>query len=350
MLPATITSSQGPAGAITAGRPAAHFGNPVSWVLSILLYIAGSVATALTSSPAYILVALVVSVLVLASLQIAKAWEKAVVLRLGHFRTITGPGVFFLIPAVDIVAAWIDQRVQTSTFTAEQTLTKDTVPVDVDAVLFWVVWDTKKAALEVASYRDAIGWAAQTALRDIIGTTLLSDLLSNRKTVDESLQQTIDARTTPWGITVQSVEIRDIKIPDNLQDAMSRQAQAERERQARVILGEAEQQIAGSFLEAAKSYATDPIALHLRAMNMLYEGLKEKGAMIVVPSSAVETMGLGSIAGLAALGAASGLPKAGARPTAPGGTTPVAADSGPATDAKSAKGDTNSATPTTVGG
>jgi len=315
-MPATATIGNGPSGAVTAGRQPVHFGNPVSWVLSILLYLAGAVATAISQRPAYIIAAIVLSIIVLASLQMAKAWEKAVVLRLGNYRSIAGPGVFFLIPAIDQIAAWIDQRVQTSTFTAEETLTKDTVPVDVDAVLFWIVWDTKKAALEVASYRDAIGWASQTALRDIIGTTPLADLLSNRKSVDEHLQQTIDARTTPWGITVQSVEIRDIKIPDNLQDAMSRQAQAERERQARVILGEAEEQISSSFLAAAKAYATDPIALHLRAMNMLYEGLKEKGAMIVVPSTAVETMGLGTIAGLSALGMGiGGAPGASSSPT-----------------------------------
>jgi len=333
-MPSVTFTSSAPAGAVTAGRQAVHFGNPVSWVVAILLYILGAVATVVTQSAAYIIGAIVLSIVVLASLQIAKAWEKAVVLRLGHFRAIAGPGVFFLIPAIDTVAAWIDQRVQTSTFTAEQTLTKDTVPVDVDAVLFWIVWDTKKAALEVASYRDAIGWASQTALRDIIGTTMLADLLSSRKTVDESLQQTIDARTTPWGITVQSVEIRDIQIPDNLQDAMSRQAQAERERQARVILGQAEEQISQSFLAAAKAYASDPIALHLRAMNMLYEGLKEKGAMIVVPSSAVETMGLGTISGLAALGMG-GFPKPDVSAPKP---TPAAAppDSGTASAATDA--------------
>jgi regulator of protease activity HflC (stomatin/prohibitin superfamily) len=232
----------------------------------------------------------------------AYAWESAVVLRAGKFHKLAGPGLFAIVPVVDSVAVWIDQRVQTSTFTAEQTLTEDTVPVDVDAVLFWVVWDAKKAALEVTSYRQAIEWAAQTALRDIIGRTSLEDLLSNRQMVDDALQKSIDARSTPWGITVNSVELRDIKIPNSLQDAMSRQAQAQRESQARVILGEAEDQIAASFVKAAKQYEGNPVALHLRAMNMLYEGLKEKGAMIVVPSTAVETMGLGTIGGLAALG------------------------------------------------
>ena len=231
----------------------------------------------------------------------ANPWEKAIVLRAGRFRGLAGPGLFGIVPIVDSVAMWIDQRVQTSTFSAEETLTKDTVPVDVDAVLFWVVWDAQKAALEVTSYIQAIEWAAQTALRDIIGTTTLADLLSNRQMVDEFLQKSIDARTTPWGITVNSVEIRDIKIPDSLQDAMSRQAQAERESQARTILGNAESLIAQSFVDAAAKYQGNPVALHLRAMNMLYEGLKEKGALIVVPSTAVETMGLGAISGLSSL-------------------------------------------------
>src|SRR5579864_4250243 len=300
-------STQGPSGATLAGPQSIHFGNPVSWLIALVLFIGGTLLTVQSGNVIPVVAGTIAGIVTLVALQIAQAWEKAVVLRFGHFQRVAGPGVFGLIPAVDNVASWIDQRVQTSTFTAEQSLTKDTVPVDVDAVLFWVVWDAKKAALEVASYRDAIGWAAQTALRDIIGTTNLADLLSNRQTIDANLQQAIDGRTTPWGITVQSVEIRDIKIPVNLQDAMSRQAQAERERQARVILGDAERQIAASFVEAAKSYAGNPIALHLRAMNMLHEGLKEKGAMIIVPSTAVETMGLGAISGLAALGVASPL-------------------------------------------
>ena len=327
--------------AVLAGPQAVHFGNPVSWLVALLIFAAGVVVSVLNGSPFPLIGGIIIGAIVLVSLQIAQAWEKVVVLRFGHFLRVAGPGVFGLIPAVDGVAAWVDQRVQTSTFTAEESLTKDTVPVDVDAVLFWVAWDAKKAALEVASYRDAIGWAAQTALRDIIGTTTLADLLSNRQAVDDHLQQTIDARTTPWGITVQSVEIRDIKIPDTLQDAMSRQAQAERERQARVILGDAEREISLSFLEAAKNYSGNDVALHLRAMNMLYEGLKEKGAMIVVPSTAVETMGLGTIAGLAALGGAraggpasapkpeGGAPSAPASPTTASGSgqgTATAAD------------------------
>jgi regulator of protease activity HflC (stomatin/prohibitin superfamily) len=290
-----------PSGAVNQSGQTIHFGNAVSWLLAVILATAGTLATAFTDDALWLIIGMIAAIVVLVSLQIALVWERAVVLRFGHFRSLAGPGVFFLIPAVDTIAAWIDQRVQTSTFTAEETLTKDTVPVDVDAVLFWIAWDAKKAAIEVASYRDAIGWASQTALRDIIGTTDLADLLSNRQSVDEKLQQTIDARTTPWGITVQSVEIRDIKIPENLQDAMSRKAQAEREREARVILGDAERQIAQSFMEAAKQYEGNNVALHLRAMNMLYEGLKERGAMIVVPSTAVETMGLGAITGLSAM-------------------------------------------------
>jgi len=322
--------TSGPSGATVAGPTAVHFGNPLSWLIAAISFAAGSTTTVLSGSALPIVVGAIVAVLVLVMLQIAQAWEKVVVLRFGHFRTVAGPGIFLLIPAIDTIAAWIDQRVQTSTFTAEESLTKDTVPVDVDAVLFWVAWDAKKASLEVASYRDAIGWAAQTALRDIIGTTTLADLLSNRQAVDEKLQHTIDGRTTPWGVTVQSVEIRDIKIPDNLQDAMSRQAQAERERQARVILGDAEREISLSFLEAAKNYAGNEIALHLRAMNMLYEGLKEKGAMIVVPSTAVETMGLGAITGLAALSGRIGpnQPESGGTTSPSGSGTPSAPDSG----------------------
>jgi regulator of protease activity HflC (stomatin/prohibitin superfamily) len=325
------TPSSGPSGAVIAGSQSVHFGNPISWIIAILCFIGGLTLFASTESVAYAIAGIVLALLALASVQVAKAWEKAIVLRLGRFGGLAGPGIFLIIPAIDSVAAWIDQRVQTSTFVAEQTLTKDTVPVDVDAVLFWIVWDAKKAALEVASYRDAIGWAAQTALRDIIGTTFLADLLSNRQAIDTNLQHAIDSRTTPWGVTVQSVEIRDIKIPENLQDAMSRQAQAERERQARVILGDAERQIAESFLEAAKSYAGNSVALHLRAMNMLYEGLKDKGAMIVVPSTAVETMGLGAITGLASMGVAAQLAAPIPGVNAPSGAGPAAPGTAPAT-------------------
>ncbi len=234
-------------------------------------------------------------------LKMANQWEKAVVLRLGKFAGQKGPGMFWIIPIVDSITQWIDQRVMVSPFSAEKTLTKDTVPVDVDAVLFWLVWDAEKAAMEVEDYRSAISWAAQTALREVIGSRALADILEGRAKMDKDLQKIIDERTTPWGVTVQSVEIRDVVIPGDLEDAMSRQAQAERERQARVILGESEMQIAHSFAEASKAYANNPTALHLRAMNMLFEGLKEKGALVIVPSSAVDTMNLGGLSGMVAL-------------------------------------------------
>ena len=235
------------------------------------------------------------------SLRVAQQWEKGVLLRLGKFRGLRGPGVFWVMPFIDSVPAWIDQRVKVTPYSAEKTLTKDTVPVNVDAVLFWVIWDAEKAALEVEDYRTAITWAAQTALRDLIGQMALADILLGRSIMDAELQKIIDQRTTPWGITVQSVEIRDVVIPSDLEDAMSRQAQAERERQARVILGESEKQIAENFAKAAESYQNNPVALHLRAMNMLYEGLKEKGALVIVPSSAVESMNLGGVSGMVAL-------------------------------------------------
>ncbi|HUF00088.1 MAG TPA: slipin family protein [Anaerolineales bacterium] len=245
---------------------------------------------------------------VLFALKVASQWDKAVILRLGRFHGLRGPGVFWIIPIVDTLASWIDHRVMVTPFAAQKTLTKDTVPVDVDAVLFWVVWDAEKAALEVENYRGAVDWAAQTALRDIIGRMMLADILVGRSVIDQELQQIIDERTTPWGVTVNSVEIRDIVIPQDLEDAMSRQAQAERERQARVILGESEKQIAASFAEASQAYINNPTALHLRAMNMLFEGLKEKGALVIVPSSAVDTMNLGAMSGLVSI-AQNNLPK-----------------------------------------
>jgi regulator of protease activity HflC (stomatin/prohibitin superfamily) len=241
------------------------------------------------------------SVYVLFALKVASQWEKAVVLRLGKFHGLRGPGVFWIIPIFDSIPSWIDHRVMVTPFSAEKTLTKDTVPVDVDAVLFWVVWDAEKAALEVKDYQSAIAWAAQTALRDIIGRMMLADILVGRSAIDEELQHIIDERTTPWGVTVNSVEIRDIVIPQDLEDAMSRQAQAERERQARVILGESEKQIAASFSEASEAYIHNPTALHLRAMNMLFEGLKEKGALVIVPSSAIDTMNLGGLSGMVSM-------------------------------------------------
>jgi len=235
------------------------------------------------------------------SLKVAQQWEKAVLLRLGKYKGLRGPGIFWIVPILDNTTNWIDHRVMVTPFNAEKTLTKDTVPVDVDAVLFWMVWDAEKAALEVNDYRGAIAWAAQTALREIIGQMSLADILVGRAKMDADLQKIIDERTTPWGVSVQSVEIRDVVIPQDLEEAMSRQAQAERERQARVILGESERQIAESFADASQAYVNNPTALHLRAMNMLFEGLKEKGALVIVPSSAVDTMNLGGMTGLASL-------------------------------------------------
>jgi hypothetical protein len=243
----------------------------------------------------------IVGIYFLFALKVASQWEKVIVLRLGKFVGLKGPGLFWIIPIIDTAVMWIDHRVAVTSFSAEKTLTKDTVPVDVDAVLFWVVWDAEKAALEVTDYKSAISWAAQTALREIIGQMTLADILIGRGKMDAELQKIIDERTTPWGVTVQSVEIRDVIIPPDLENAMSRQAQAERERQSRMILGESEQQIAASFAEASKAYINNPTALHLRAMNMLFEGLKEKGALVIVPSSAVDSMNLGGMSGMIAL-------------------------------------------------
>jgi regulator of protease activity HflC (stomatin/prohibitin superfamily) len=243
------------------------------------------------------LLALIIS----SAVKIADPWDKAIVLRLGQFHSLKGPGLFFIIPILDTIPYWIDTRVITTSFKAEKTLTKDTVPVDVDAVLFWKVFDPQKAALEVADYLTAISWASQTALRDVIGKTMLSDMLEGRDKISTVLQKIIDERTEPWGIHVNSVEVKDVLIPQALENAMSMQAQAERERQARVILGDSERQVAEKFGEAALTYANNPVALHLRAMNMLYEGLKENSTIVIVPSSAVDTMQLGAMAGLTAL-------------------------------------------------
>ncbi len=252
-------------------------------------------------SVAMMLVAFLIACFAWRAICVAAAWERRVVLRLGKFRGLKGPGLFGIIPIVDTIPYTIDIRVITSSFKAEKTLTKDTVPVDVDAVLFWKVIDPEKAALAVADFHSAINWAAQTALRDMIGKTMLADMLEGRNKLAGELQVIIDARTEPWGVNVISVEVRDVLIPAGLQAAMSMQAQAERERQARVILGDSERQIAEKFQEAARSYAHDPTALHLRAMNMLYEGLKNNSTIVVVPSSALESMQLGGLAGITAL-------------------------------------------------
>jgi regulator of protease activity HflC (stomatin/prohibitin superfamily) len=254
-----------------------------------------------TGNPVWLAPGVLLGLLLAQSPKVARQWERAIVLRLGKYIGMRGPGLFWIVPFVDTVSVYIDQRVMTTGFAAEQTLTADTVPVNVDAVLFWMVHDPEKAALEVQSYYNTVSWAAQTALRDIIGRTSLGELLRGRERIEEELQKLIDSRSNPWGVTVQSVEMRDIVIPASLQDAMSREAQATREKAARVILGEAEAAIAHSFEEAARSYAGNPTALHLRAMNMLYEGLKEKGALMLIPSSAVESMGMGGLMGAAAL-------------------------------------------------
>ena len=260
--------------------------------------------TVATRMPAFAIVGLLLGIVLMQSPRVAQQWERATVLRLGRFAGLHGPGLFFVVPFIDNVASWIDQRTITTSFAAEQTLTSDTVPVNVDAVLFWMVHDAEKAALEVQDYKETVSWAAQTALRAIIGRTTLTDLLRGREHVEAELQQLIDQRSSPWGVTVSSLEMRDVVIPGALQDAMSREAQASREKQARIILGEAELAIANSFAEAAKSYHNNPTALHLRAMNMLYEAIKERGAMVIVPSSVVETMGLGGMLGTAALNGA----------------------------------------------
>ncbi len=272
-------------------------------ILSVVIAVAAWLENRVSESflAAWVILGSLPALYVLFAFKVAAQWEKAVILRLGRFHKLAGPGPFWIVPILDTIPSWIDQRVMVTPFSAQKTLTRDTVPVDVDAVLFWVVWDAEKAALEVENYRVAVDWAAQTALRDIIGRMMLADILIGRSAMDAELQKVIDERTAPWGVTVQSVEIRDIVIPQELEDAMSRQAQAERERQARVILGESEKQIAASFAEAAKAYENNPTALHLRAMNMLFEGLKEKGALIIVPSSAVDTMNLGGLSGLTAL-------------------------------------------------
>jgi hypothetical protein len=274
-------------------------------VIAIAILVAalalGLVGWNATGNPVPLIVMALVGVVMMPAPKIAQQWERAIVLRFGRFIGLRGPGLFWVVPFMDRVSSWIDQRTITTSFAAEQTLTADTVPVNVDAVLFWMVHDAQKAALEVQDYAQAVSWAAQTALRDIIGRTTLTDLLRGRERIESELQQLIDQRSTPWGVTVSSVEMRDVVIPGALQDAMSREAQAAREKQARIILGQAEMEIAHSFQQAAKSYHDDPTALHLRAMNMLYEGLKEKGALMLIPSSAVESMGMGGLLGAAAL-------------------------------------------------
>jgi regulator of protease activity HflC (stomatin/prohibitin superfamily) len=275
--------------------------NVVSVFILLVSLLAGVILTAGSQNPGWLVIFVLGGLFFSQSPKIAKQWERAIVLRLGKYTGMRGPGLFWIFPFVETISIYIDQRVITTSFAAEETLTSDTVPVNVDAVLFWMVHDSEKAALEVQDYAQAVSWAAQTGLRDIIGRTSLTDLLRGREQIESELQALIDQRSNPWGVTVQSVEMRDVVIPTSLQDAMSREAQASREKSARIILGQAEVEIAQLFFEAAKSYENNPTALHLRAMNILYEGLKEKGALMVVPSNVVESMGLGGMMGAAAL-------------------------------------------------
>jgi regulator of protease activity HflC (stomatin/prohibitin superfamily) len=268
------------------------------FVISMLF---GVAITAATKQPAFMIAAAAVGIYLMFAIRVVQQWEKVAVLRLGKYIGLRGPGMFHIIPIVETLSAYVDQRVRVASVSAESTLTRDTVPVNVDAIVFWLVWNAEKSILEVENFVDAINMSAQTALRESIGRHQLAQMITERETMGRELQRILDEKTNPWGITVQSVEIRDVRIPAGLEDAMSRQAQAERERQARIILGQAEKEISDSFVQAASAYAENPVALHLRAMNMLYEAIKERGSMVIVPSSAVETMGLGGNLATAAL-------------------------------------------------
>ena len=270
-------------------------------VAMVASFVLGAVGTALVQRPWPVIAGLLIGLYLLFAIRVVRQWERVAILRLGNYRGLRGPGWFMMIPVIETVTPYVDQRVRVSSVSAESTLTRDTVPVNVDAAIFGLVWTAEKALLEVQNFEDAIALSAQTALRESIGRHTLAQMLTDRELLGKELQRILDEKTNPWGITVQSVEIRDVQIPLALQDAMSREAQADRERNARIILGQAETQISASFAEAALVYNDNPVALHLRAMNMLYEAIKEKGSMVIVPSSAVETMGLGGMMGMAAL-------------------------------------------------
>ena len=277
--------------------------NPISlFVFIVLVLVSVGLYLLAVVGVVGLIILLVFSLLVSSAIRVADQWERAVVLRLGKYKGLKGPGPFMIIPVIDSVSTYIDQRVRVSVFNAEQTLTKDTVPVNVDAVVYWTVWDVEKAALEVQEYQKSIEHIAQTGLRDTIGKHELSELLQERDKIADDLQHVLDQSTSPWGITCQTVGIKDIAIPQDLAEAMSKEAQAERERRARVILGTAETEIAEKFAQASQKYTDNPVALHLRGMNMLFEGLKEKGSMVIVPSSALDTMNLGAMGGLVSLG------------------------------------------------
>jgi regulator of protease activity HflC (stomatin/prohibitin superfamily) len=275
--------------------------NPIAIAASLPFFAGAALAFAVVRAPIIGVIFLVLAVTMLYSLQMARQWEKAVVLRAGKLSGVYGPGLFFIVPVIDQITAWVDQRIQTTAVNAEQALTRDTVPVNVDAIIFWIAQDAQRAALEITDYKTAVERVAQTSLREMIGASMLSELLSDRQAADRRLKEEIGKKTAEWGITVSSVEIRDVAIPDALQDAMSRQAQAERERQARVILGSAEEEVAQRFVAAAKLYSDNPVALQLRAMNIVYETTKERGATILMPSSMVDAMNPAGIMGLASL-------------------------------------------------
>ncbi len=274
--------------------------NVISGIICLVCFGLAAGAAFVWNDPRALIAGVVIGLIASFAPKVAQQWERGIVLRLGRYVGQRGPGLFWIVPGFEQVSSWIDQRIITTSFAAEQTLTSDTVPVNVDAVLFWMVYDPEKAALEVQDYKLAVSWAAQTALRDIIGRTPLSTLLRGREEIEAQLQKLIDARSNPWGVTVQSVEMRDVIIPESLQDAMSREAQASREKEARIILGQAEVEIAHLFANASESYVKNPVALQLRAMNILYEGLKEKGSLMVVPSNLVDSMNIGGLVGLAA--------------------------------------------------
>lgn len=275
--------------------------NRVAVTAFIVCAAAGGIASALTNRPWPGIAGVLAGLYLLFALKVVQQWEKGVKLRLGRYVGLRGPGLFVIVPVLETLSMFVDQRVRVTSVTAESTLTRDTVPVDVNAIVFWLVWNAEKSILEVENYLEAITMSAQSALRESIGRHELAQMITDREALGRELQKILDEKTTSWGITVQSVEIRDVKIPQGLEDAMSRQAQAERERQARIILGQAETEISNSFVQAASAYAENPVALHLRAMNMLYEAIKEKGSMVIVPSSAVETMGLGGSLATAAI-------------------------------------------------
>jgi regulator of protease activity HflC (stomatin/prohibitin superfamily) len=278
--------------------------NRVGIAALVICVIPGVAVASQIQKPWPVVAAVLAGLYFLFAIRVADQWQKVAVLRLGKYIGLRGPGIFFIIPIVDTLSRFVDQRVRVASVTAESTLTRDTVPVNVDAIVFWLVWNAEKSILEVEDFVDAIEMSAQTALRESIGRHQLAQMITERESMGHELQRILDEKTNPWGITVQSVEIRDVKIPAALEDAMSRQAQAERERQARNILGQAEKEIADSFQQASLIYQDNPIALHLRAMNMLYEAIKERGSMVIVPSSAVETMGLGGNLAVAAMNGA----------------------------------------------